>query len=306
MYPLRFENIYYEKIWGGKGLEAYRKNVKSSKIGESWDVACRNNGMSIVENGLYKGRNILDLIDTEKELVTGTDIYKSDFLMRDFPLLVKIINTSQKLSVQVHPDDEYALSHEKDNGKVEAWYIVSCEKGAKIVLGTNGCTLDQFITSCSEGTVESYMNEIEVSPGDLFLIRPGMLHSIGAGIVLAEFQKNSDITYRAYDYGRGRELDLKKASEVIDLKLKPEKSKDSIKTEGLNITIVNISGSYSGYGDQGRFHILTVVDGSGTIYYKDGLNINTMEINTLDSIIIPSDMGKYTIRGNLKVVECTP
>ncbi len=160
MYPLKFENIYYEKIWGGgQDLTKFRANVPIGKIGESWDVACHPNGMSIIKNGIYKGIRLDELIKMKGgEDLLGTKISKEQFP----PLLIKILNTRDKLSVQVHPDDEYALIHEKEMGKREVWYVMEAQEGAFIILGTNGCTKEEFKKAIEDKNVEEYMNKIEV------------------------------------------------------------------------------------------------------------------------------------------------
>lgn len=131
MYPLKFENLYYEKIWGGRDLENYRKNLPDGEIGESWDVACHPHGMSIVSNGEFKGTRLDELIKQQGKRVLGDKIN-----LESFPLLIKLINAKDKLSVQVHPNDEYAHRVEGELGKTEIWYVVEAFEGANLVVGT--------------------------------------------------------------------------------------------------------------------------------------------------------------------------
>ena len=311
MYPIKFENLYYEKIWGGRKLENYRRNLPKGNIGESWEIACHKNGMSIVSNGEYKGNTLIEIIKKYKNLIVGDKIYIDDFKERDFPLLMKIINSNENLSVQVHPNDDYAHRVENDNGKVEAWYIIDCEKGSEIIVGTRECTKEEFKRSCDTGIVEAHMNRISVKPGELFLIEPGLLHSIGKGILLAEIQQNSDTTYRVYDYGRGRELHMNKALDVIDFKGKPKSIyiKNNLTVEKcinlnkFNIDIYNIKGSYNETSDKNKFFVFTCVEGKGRIIFIDEGIRQCIDISTLESFLIPAYLGEYILIGNMKLIK---
>ncbi|WP_346940044.1 type I phosphomannose isomerase catalytic subunit [uncultured Clostridium sp.] len=311
MYPIKFENLYYEKIWGGRKLEEYRINLPKGNIGESWEIACHKNGMSIVSNGKYKGKALIEIIKKYKNLIVGDKIYTDKFTDKDFPLLIKIINSNDNLSVQVHPNDEYAHRLENDNGKVEAWYIIDCEEEAEIIVGTKGCTKEEFKRSCEDGTVEDCMNKISVKPGELFLIEPGLLHSIGKGILLAEIQQNSDITYRVYDYHRGRKLHVDKALDVINFNDEPKiiciKNNLVIENytnlEKFNIDIYNIKGSYNESSDKNKFFIFTCVEGKGKISFIDEGVRQCIDISTLESFLIPAYLGDYILIGNMKLIK---
>ena len=139
MYAIKFENLYYDKIWGGRDFKEFRHNLPKGNIGESWDVACHKNGMSIVANGLLKGKRFDDIIRKYGHSLVGTDISTERF-----PLLLKLINSKENLSVQVHPDDEYAKKYENDYGKTEAWYVIDAKPGAKLIVGTKKCTKEEF------------------------------------------------------------------------------------------------------------------------------------------------------------------
>ena len=216
MYPIKFENLYYEKIWGGRDFESFRENLPHGDIGESWDIACHHNGMSIVSNGYLKGKTFEELI---KEY--GTELLGESFENKEFPLLVKLINSKEKLSVQVHPSDEYAKRVENSLGKTEAWYVVDAKPGASLIVGTKNCDKAIFEKAIREGKTEEYLNKIEVKKGDCFLINSGLVHAICEGVIIAEIQQSSDITYRIYDYGRPREIHVEKSMDVIDFNLKP-------------------------------------------------------------------------------------
>lgn len=307
MYPLKFENIYFEKVWGSQTLSTIRDNVPEGDIGESWDVACHENAVSIVANGRYKGMRLDELIEEKKELLLGKEI-----VGRKFPLLIKFLSPSKKLSVQVHPDDEYAAKHEKGElGKTEAWYIVEAEEDAYIVLGTNGCTKDEFEKSIEDGTVEEYMNKINVKKGDVYYLKSGLIHTMGPGVIVAEIQQNSDTTYRVYDYGRGRETHIEKALDVIRFDYEGNRREGLLverngynKTyyclsEHFSLEVYDIFESITEKSDEDRFYIFTAVEGEGTIHYDGG----EVDFKKGDSIFVPATLGEYSIQGDCRLIK---
>lgn len=308
MYPLKFENLYFEKIWGGRDFEAFRSNLPDGNIGESWDVACHKNGTSIVANGEYKGKKLDELIKEKGTQLLGTKIE-----MNKFPLLIKLINSRDCLSVQVHPDDVYAVRFGEEQGKTEAWYVVEAFEGASIIAGTKeGCTRKQLEEAINENNLEPFMNRIFVNKGEVYFIKSGLIHAIGSGIIIAEIQQNSDITYRVYDYGRGRELHIDKALEVIDLKLRGERCIESsvIKREGFSkvlicsckefcLEIYDIENKMEECSDIERFFIFTVVEGEGEIVSKYG----TEKVERGCSILIPANLGSYSLIGKMRLLK---
>lgn len=306
LYPLKFENIYFEKIWGGRDLELFRANLPEGSIGESWDVACHPHGTSTVANGEYKGMKLDELIEWKGSQLIGNRISKAWF-----PLLVKLINAKEKLSVQVHPEDEYAMKTEREMGKTEVWYIVEAFEGANIVVGTKECTKEQFKKAIETGEFDALMNKISVKKGEVYFVKSGLIHSIGEGVIIAEIQQNSDTTYRVYDYNRGRELHIEKALEVVRLNLRGEKStglklqmKGYSKTyycacQHFSLELYEIDDKITETSDKERFYIYTVVEGQGEIMYYGG----NERINYGDSILIPAYMGEYEIKGKLKLLK---
>ena len=308
MYPIKFENLYYEKIWGGRDFESFRENLPHGDIGESWDIACHHNGMSIVSNGYLKGKTFEELI---KEY--GTELLGESFENKEFPLLVKLINSKEKLSVQVHPSDEYAKRVENSLGKTEAWYVVDAKPGASLIVGTKNCDKAIFEKAIREGKTEEYLNKIEVKKGDCFLINSGLVHAICEGVIIAEIQQSSDITYRIYDYGRPREIHVEKSMDVIDFNLKPINASGKklvsfcgyekgilCASEYFTIEKYVVSSEVSENSDINKFFIFTCVDGKGTIISEAGTK---MDILKGDSILIPAKLGKYTIQGELTLLK---
>ena len=223
VYPLVCTPVPIEKIWGGTTLhnlfpdKAFDSNTA---IGESWELSVRDDVQTYVGNGEYAGRSIYSLIEEY-----GTELIGSNGMLDDgrFPLLLKFIDAAQPLSVQVHPDNEWALRREHDLGKTEAWYIISAEPESSLIVGTRpGTTQDDFKQALNKGNVETVLNKVSVSSGDVIFIPAGTLHAIGAGIVLFEIQQNSDVTYRAFDWnrkdvsGNSRELHIDNVLAVTD------------------------------------------------------------------------------------------
>ena len=306
MYPIKFENLYYERIWGGKALQKFRNNIPEGVIGESWDIACHKNGTGIVENGELKGKSFLEIIESYKEKLVGTKIDT-----KEFPLLIKLITADDKLSVQVHPDDEYANRVEKDSGKTEAWYIVDAEEDAYLIVGTKDCTKEQFRKAVENDEIESCLNKIPVKKGDFFYVQSGLVHAICEGTLIAEIQQSSDTTYRVYDYNRGRETHVKKALEVIDFSLKGENSRGiTIEGEECDVTYLCLSefftiqkyevrGCIKDSSDEERFYLYTCVDGEGCIKYGE----KEEKILMGDSIFIPATLGEYELVGDFTLLK---
>ena len=307
MYPIKFENLYYERIWGGKDLEKFRDNVPEGVIGESWDIACHKNGTGKVANGKLKGKGFDEIIKEYGHELLGHAID----IKKDFPLLIKLITAKDKLSVQVHPDDEYAARVENDLGKTEAWYVVDAEEGASLIIGTKDCDKEKFKKAIENENLEPYLNKVEVKKGDFFYVQSGLVHAICEGILIAEIQQSSDTTYRVYDYNRGREIHVEKALDVIDFSLKGENSNGlTVKGDGYDKTYLclgkyftiqkyDVKTSVNEESDIDRFYLFTCVDGEGTIKYAGGEE----KISMGDSIFIPASLGKYELCGNFTLLK---
>ena len=307
MYPIKFENLYYEKIWGGRDFESFRDNLPPGNVGESWDIACHKNGMSIVQNGKYKGVRLDELIEKMGDKLLGNKLKENEF-----PLLVKLINSKEKLSVQVHPDDIYARKFENSLGKTEAWYVIDSKPESSLIVGTKNCNKEIFEKAIKEGKTSDYLNEINVKKGDCFFIKSGLVHAIGEGVVIAEIQQNSDITYRIYDYGRPREIHIEKSLDVIDFDadtinlgnvyLKEyDKYKKGTLYSGEHFTIEKyiINGSIKESSNKEKFFLFTCVEGCGSIYSED----YSVDIKIGDSIMIPAYLGDYILEGDFTLLK---
>ncbi len=322
IYPLKFHEIFKEKIWGGRRLEScLGKSIPKNKlIGESWEIADHGKDISIVKNGMLKGENLKKLIKNFKKEIIGKDVKLSRG--GRFPLLFKYIDAFQKLSIQVHPDDEYAYLNERDEtGKTEAWYVIWAKPGAQLVCGlkedVNRNILKEAIKSKK---IEDCLNYITINKEDLIFIPPCTVHTIMGDVILAEIQQNSDLTYRIYDwgridkYGKSRELHIDKALDVIDFSLvrnyKIEPLSININGNIINYLIVcekfaielcEITGVYKLNCDGSKFYILSVLEGNGEIFYEEEFesklgSINTVNIKKGETVLLPASLGKTLVK----------
>jgi len=305
-YPLKFDHKYIEKIWGGRKLEKYRDDLPEGKIGESWDISARNEELNIVTNGKLAGKTLKELTEMYPVQLLGEKIEAEEF-----PLLFKIIDANSPLSIQVHPDQRYAAKNEGENGKTEAWYIMDADDDAYIIIGTKDCSESEFKKAVQNEEIDEYVNKVKVKRGDVFFIKAGLLHAVGPGVVLAELQQSSDTTYRIYDYGRGRELHMSKALDVLDFKLKSERRK-GLKIEAddydytyyclnekLALDIIDVKKSFNFKGGRERFHILSVVEGEAVISWDN----EQIDLNESESVLIPAYCEEYKIEGEAKLLK---
>jgi mannose-6-phosphate isomerase len=319
LYPLKFKPLYKDYVWGGRNLEKLGKTLPEGIVAESWEVSCHKNGPSIVANGEYEGVDLPSLVARFGRTLLGNSLSEKDIMK--FPLLLKLIDADKNLSVQVHPDDAYAnLNENGEYGKNEMWYIIDAKPGASIVYDVMpGTTRESFAKAVNENIIETCLKTFEVFPGDAINIPSGLVHAIGQGIMLAEVQQNSDITYRVYDYGRiGRELHIKKALDVIDFNSNGRKEK----YRGLKLDLRG--GSSKTYliankyfcaelyrinnavdskvfedADGSKFCIYTFLKGSGSLEWEGGL----LDVQKGESVLIPACLGKYALSGAIEVLK---
>lgn len=227
LYPLKFQPILKDKIWGGIKLKSiFEKKALTDKLGESWELSGYENDESEVVNGFLAGNNLAELIEIYMGELIGDKVYEQYGL--SFPLLFKLIDANENLSIQVHPGDEVAAERHNSFGKTEMWYVVDADPGAELIIGfSNDCDRDAYLDALEEGRVEELLQKVPVKKGDVFFIPAGLVHAIGKGVVVAEIQQSSDITYRIYDYkrvddqGNERELHTEQALDVINFSASP-------------------------------------------------------------------------------------
>jgi len=222
LYPLKFSPILKDKIWGGTKLKSlFNKAAETDKLGESWELSGYEGDESVVTNGFLAGNNLRELIEIYMGELIGDTVFDEYGL--SFPLLFKLIDANENLSIQVHPGDEVAAERHNSYGKTEMWYVVDADKGAELIIGFNDdCSRETYLKAMSEDKVEDLLHKVPVTKGDVFFIPAGRVHAIGKGVVVAEIQQSSDVTYRIYDYkrkddnGNERELHTEQALDVIN------------------------------------------------------------------------------------------
>ncbi|MFA5668383.1 MAG: type I phosphomannose isomerase catalytic subunit [Balneolaceae bacterium] len=320
LYPLKFNPIIKDKIWGGTKLEKLlNKPTNKSKIaGESWEISGVPNNVSTVSEGSLVGRSLVDLIDEYKGALVGNQVYAK--FGNKFPLLIKFIDANDDLSIQVHPDD--VLAHERHNsfGKTEMWYVVDANEGSTLITGFNRKTnKDEYVRIFEEGRIAEILNKEVAEVDDVFFLPAGRVHTIGKGLLIAEIQQTSDVTYRIYDFdrvdadGNSRELHVEEALDAIDFtfyeQYKTDYNKDASESElvscqyfATNRLLVtgNTKRDYTSFDS---CVILMCLEGSGEIVY----NNKTISYKLGDSILIPNAISSIEINStsNSKILEVT-
>lgn len=228
LYPLKFRPILKERLWGGKKLkELLGKPIENGTTGESWEISAVEGDVSVVANGVLAGTPLTDLIAIHRERLLGNSVMAR--FGTDFPILIKFIDAKQDLSIQLHPNDKLAKERHNSFGKTEMWYIMDVDDGAKLIVGFNkSVTKEEYSAALKKDRLEDILNYEKVKEGDTFFINTGKIHAIGAGVLLAEIQQTSDITYRVFDFNRKdkngnlRELHTALALDAIDYKRKDD------------------------------------------------------------------------------------
>jgi len=222
LYPLKFTPILKDKIWGGTKLKnVFGKDATTDKLGESWELSGIEGEESVVVNGFLEGNNLSELIEIYMGDLVGDKVY--DAFGLSFPLLFKLIDANENLSIQVHPGDEVAAERHNSFGKTEMWVVLQADENAELIIGfTNDCSKEEYLDALDTDKVEDLLQHVPIKSGDVFFIPAGLVHAIGKGAVVAEIQQSSDITYRIYDFkrvddnGNERELHTEQALDVID------------------------------------------------------------------------------------------
>ena len=232
-YPLQFEPILKERIWGGTKLKTLlNKPITSEITGESWEISTVENDISIVANGTFSGKTLNALIELYPKEILGTEVYAR--FGKQFPLLFKYLDAREDLSIQLHPNDELAQKRHNSFGKTEMWYVIQADEDARLILGfKEKSSQEEYLAHLHNKTLLDILDSKKVKSGDVFMLNTGTIHAIGAGTVIAEIQQTSDITYRVYDYdrkdanGNTRELHVDLALEALNFdKIEPQRFYD--------------------------------------------------------------------------------
>lgn len=313
--PLQLHPCYKEYLWGGIRLKTEFNKADAPEItAESWELASHRDGACIVASGALRGKSLADLGEIDRVGIWGSDCKSTVF-----PIMVKLIDAAKDLSIQVHPSNETACLQRGESGKAEMWYIVDCCPGAALYLGfSHQITRDEFCRRAQDGTICEVLNRVPVKKGDVFFILPGTVHAIGAGIVVAEIQQNSNTTFRIYDYqrrdvdGNLRPLHLERAAEVLDYTpLLPEecRANNSICFPEFTLSEMFSCRYFRAYRidvraridlccDGQSFQHILCVDGGGKILH----NGSAFPINKGISFLMPAALGRYTIEGQCRVL----
>ena len=313
LYPLKFKKVLIPKVWGGRNLKE-KLGIElpdNRNFGESWEVSSHKNGMSEVENGYLSGRQLQSLLEEFKQELVGEEIYTK--YGNRFPLLIKYLDVNDRLSIQVHPSDEYALKNHNELGKCESWFIMYASDDAKLIMGMKkGINKEKFLEKTKNNDFVDLFNVVSVKTGDIIDVIPGSVHaSLEGSVIFAEIQENSDITYRIYDFdrldnGKKRELHLDRAAEVIDFNLIPEVRNTNFKDDEIRKNISNTD-FYSidrikildEFEDSYKnMLIYSILEGEGVIEYLG----ESLKVKKGETVLIPANI-KVKVKGSLELLR---
>jgi len=314
LYPLQFEPILKERIWGGTKLKTYlNKPIMSNSTGESWEISTVENDVSVVSNGVYKGKSLNDLINEFPEAILGTTVYAK--FGKQFPLLFKYLDARDDLSIQVHPNDKLAKERHNSFGKTEMWYVMQADENARLILGfKEKSSAEEYVQNLKNKTLLTILDTKTVKQGEVYFLETGTVHAIGAGTLIAEIQQNSDITYRLYDFdrvdanGNLRDLHIDLALEAINYET-VEAQKDYLKKENVSNSLVDcrffttniipLNGEVKVNKSQNSFTVYMCVDGS----FEMTINKETFQYCKGDTLLIPASLTDFQFNGQASILE---
>tara|TARA_R110000765_G_scaffold305964_1_gene399834 strand:- start:855 stop:1817 length:963 start_codon:yes stop_codon:yes gene_type:complete len=311
MYPLKFNPILKERLWGGRKLgDIFGKPIKSDITGESWEISTVKGDISVVSNGDLAGSTLQDLIDANSEALLGKSVVAR--FGKEFPILIKFIDAKQDLSIQLHPNDKLAKERHNSFGKTEMWYIMDADKDADLIVGFNkNVTKEEYQKSIENDTLLDLLNYEKVKEGDTFFINTGKIHAIGAGVVLAEIQQTSDVTYRVFDFNRKdkegnlRELHTDMAVDAMDYQQKDDfivkysKENNAVNTmvdcPYFKTNYINLSENFKqDISNRDSFTIYMCVSGSATVVNDSG----EATIKKGETVLVPANSKQITLKTN--------
>ncbi|NLB36373.1 MAG: class I mannose-6-phosphate isomerase [Clostridiales bacterium] len=316
MYPLKLKPAVSSTIWGGRRLiDEYSIKTDKCNAAEAWVLSCHPSGQSVVENGELAGTPLGEIFARDKS-ICGTNAAR----FSEFPILIKLIDARDNLSIQVHPQEEYARRVEQQAGKTECWYILDCDEGAELIVGfKENITSEQFKKAIEDDTLLDFVRKIKVKKGDFFFIEAGTLHAICKGILLVEVQQNSNTTYRVYDYnrvgadGKPRALHIEKSVAVTNTIPYKPRNEDSCKAHELykknkkmltscelfTVCTYEVDGEFRSFAGEKSFVSLLALEGSGEVRCAG----TKLRLNKGESIFIPAESGEIIISGRLNILE---
>lgn len=302
-------------LWGGTRLkDEYGKKIDMTPLAESWECSVHHDGPCYVANGRYKGKTLKEVLEEHPEYIG----IKAN---GEFPILAKFIDANKDLSVQVHPDDEYALEYEGQNGKTEMWYIIDADEGASLIYGFKHKVSKEILKRAIEkGELDKHLQKVEVHKGDLFFVPAGTVHGIGKGILLAEIQESSNVTYRVYDYdrvdknGKKRELHFDKAVQVMDMGVTPDiKQKKRLvkyypgcsrellcRCKYFETERIQVTKGFSFSVMENSFQVLMCLDGYGQVEVDGD---KPVRFSKGETVFLPAGIGRCLIIGDTSVLK---
>jgi len=316
LYPLLFEPIFKDRIWGGNKLKTLlNKNIPNETTGESWELSSVEGDISIVKNGFLKGKSLSDLLGKYPAEILGQKVYQQ--FGNQFPLLFKFLDASEDLSIQLHPNDALAKKRHNSFGKTEMWYVMQADEGAKLIVGFKDDSSPQdYLKHLENKTLVSILDVIPVKKGDVFFLETGTVHAIGAGTVIAEIQQTSDITYRLYDFdrkdahGKTRELHVDMALEAINYKkvnahvnytTQVNQSNEVVECPYFTTRVLPLDGEVKRYNNGDAFVVYMCTKGDFSILYHQQEHSFTKG----DTILLPAIISDYQILGQAMLLEIT-
>lgn len=314
LYPLVFEPILQDRIWGGTKLKTdLGKNIPTQTTGESWELSAVEGNVSVVKQGDYAGKPLSELLESFPNEVLGTAVHEK--FGTQFPLLFKFLDAREDLSIQVHPNDALAKERHNSFGKTEMWYVMQADPGSRIIVGfQKKSSAEEYVQKLEERKLLDILNEAPVKKGDVYFLETGTIHAIGAGIVIAEIQQTSDITYRIYDWdrvdanGKGRQLHVEEALDAMNYN--PTDTKKEYATEAnqsnsmvncpyFTTNFLPLIGSASVSKDGSSFTVYICTEGSYTIEY-DGVKY---DFKKGDTVLIPAALKAFVLNGTATLLE---
>lgn len=307
LYPLTFEPVFKDYPWGGRNLATLLgRKIPDGIVAESWEIAAHPNGSSLVAEGALQGATLQEVMAR-----WGIDLVGSrnagHVAQGHFPLLVKLLDANRWLSVQVHPDDRYAMAHEGESGKTEMWVVLHARPDAELIYGfTPGVTRALFAQAIEAGEIERYLHRVPVKAGDVIFVPTGAIHALGPGLLVAEIQQNSDTTYRIYDWGRPRPLHIEKALDVLDFDLvepsplQPEAVPEaSVPTEVIGVSQyfrterlrMDAGQRWSGEADGRTLEIWGVLAGEALLQWAG----EPVRLQGVSWVLVPAALGEFSV-----------
>lgn len=315
---LKLQPCGKDYIWGGTRLrDEYGKKIDLTPLAETWECSVHPDGPSVIANGEYRGQTLSIALKQHPEYL-GTKVKNGEL-----PVLVKFIDAKRDLSVQVHPDDEYAQEHEGDNGKTEMWYVIDAEEGASLIYGFKHRVTEEILRKAVEtGTLDRHLQKVEVHKGDTYFVPAGTVHGIGAGILMAEIQESSNVTYRVYDYdrinknGKKRELHFDKAVQVMNMDVAPDVKQNPrlvkhypgcsrellCRCKYFETERIQVIKGFSFSVREESFQVLMCLDGYGQVETMDA-DQKPMRFCKGETIFLPAGLGRCLVVGDVELLK---